>query len=83
MSVIWGGVCERHLKLRIGFLESGVGWIALARSDGLPFRRPGLQRFRPHDAAARIVSAQLPDLVRAGRGGTPPYWPTISVDKIV
>jgi uncharacterized protein len=28
-SVIWGGVCERHPKLRIGFLESGGGWIAL------------------------------------------------------
>jgi predicted TIM-barrel fold metal-dependent hydrolase len=28
MSVIWGGVCERHPKLRIGFLESGGGWIA-------------------------------------------------------
>ena len=28
MSVIWGGVCERHPKLRVGFLESGGGWIA-------------------------------------------------------
>ena len=28
MSVIWGGVVERHAKLRIGFLESGGGWIA-------------------------------------------------------
>jgi predicted TIM-barrel fold metal-dependent hydrolase len=28
MSVIWGGVCERHPKVRIGFLESGGGWIA-------------------------------------------------------
>jgi predicted TIM-barrel fold metal-dependent hydrolase len=28
MSVIWGGVCERHPKIRIGFLESGGGWIA-------------------------------------------------------
>ena len=28
MSVIWGGVCERHPKLRIAFLESGGGWIA-------------------------------------------------------
>src|SRR5262252_70866 len=24
----WGGVCERHPKLRIGVLESGGGWIA-------------------------------------------------------
>ncbi|MBV9862738.1 MAG: amidohydrolase [Alphaproteobacteria bacterium] len=28
MAVIWGGVCERHPKVRIGFLESGGGWIA-------------------------------------------------------
>src|SRR5262244_1829327 len=28
MAVIWGGVCERHPKIRIGFLESGGGWIA-------------------------------------------------------
>src|SRR5499427_6354176 len=28
MAGIWGGVCERHPKIRIGFLESGGGWIA-------------------------------------------------------
>ena len=28
LSVIWGGVCERHPKIRIAFLESGGGWIA-------------------------------------------------------
>ena len=28
MAVIWGGVCERHPKIRIAFLESGGGWIA-------------------------------------------------------
>ena len=28
MSVIWGGVCDRHPRVRIGFLESGGGWIA-------------------------------------------------------
>jgi len=28
MSMIWGGVCERHPDLRVGFLESGGGWIA-------------------------------------------------------
>jgi predicted TIM-barrel fold metal-dependent hydrolase len=28
MSVIWGGVCERHPRVRIAFLESGGGWIA-------------------------------------------------------
>jgi predicted TIM-barrel fold metal-dependent hydrolase len=27
MSVIWGGVCERFPQIRIGFLESGGGWI--------------------------------------------------------
>ena len=28
MSVIWEGVCDRHPKVRIAFLESGGGWIA-------------------------------------------------------
>src|SRR5512134_1924600 len=28
MSVIWSGVCDRHPRVRIGFLESGGGWIA-------------------------------------------------------
>ena len=28
LAVIWGGVCERHPKLRIAFMESGGGWIA-------------------------------------------------------
>jgi len=28
MSVIWEGVCDRHPKVRIGFMESGGGWIA-------------------------------------------------------
>jgi uncharacterized protein len=28
LAMIWGGVVERHPKLRIGFLESGGGWIA-------------------------------------------------------
>ena len=28
LSMIWGGVCERHPELRVGFLESGGGWIA-------------------------------------------------------
>ena len=27
-GVIWGGVVERHPKIRIAFLESGGGWIA-------------------------------------------------------
>jgi predicted TIM-barrel fold metal-dependent hydrolase len=28
LAVIWGGVCEKHPTVRIGFLESGGGWIA-------------------------------------------------------
>jgi predicted TIM-barrel fold metal-dependent hydrolase len=28
MSVIWNGVCDRFPQVRIGFLESGGGWIA-------------------------------------------------------
>ena len=28
LSVIWSGVCERFPKVRIGFLESGGGWVA-------------------------------------------------------
>src|SRR6266702_6313301 len=28
LAVIWGGVCEKHPKIRIGFLESGGGWVA-------------------------------------------------------
>ncbi len=28
MAVIWGGVVDRHPKLRVAFLESGGGWIA-------------------------------------------------------
>ena len=28
LACIWGGVCERHPKVRIGFLECGGGWIA-------------------------------------------------------
>jgi predicted TIM-barrel fold metal-dependent hydrolase len=28
LSVLWGGVCERFPKIRIGFLEAGGGWIA-------------------------------------------------------
>ena len=28
LSVIWDGVCERFPQIRIGFMESGCGWIA-------------------------------------------------------
>ena len=69
LAVIWGGVCEKHPKIRIGFLESGGGWIApwLDRMDR-HFDDQGFNDQRPEDAAQRIVPAQLLDLVRAGRG---------------
>jgi predicted TIM-barrel fold metal-dependent hydrolase len=28
LSIIWDGVCERYPKIRLGFMESGGGWIA-------------------------------------------------------
>ena len=28
MSVVWGGIADRHSKLRVGFLELGGGWVA-------------------------------------------------------
>jgi uncharacterized protein len=28
MSVLWEGVCDRHPRVKIGFMESGGGWIA-------------------------------------------------------
>ena len=28
MSIVWGGVCDRFPGIRVGFLESGGGWIA-------------------------------------------------------
>ena len=37
LSVIWGGVVDRHPRLRVAFLESGGGWIA-----------PGLDRMDRH-----------------------------------
>ena len=40
LSVIWGGVADRHPRLRIAFLESGGGWMApwLDRTDRLAAR---------------------------------------------
>ena len=38
MSVIWGGVCERHPKIRIAFLIRGRLDSALARQNGPTFR---------------------------------------------
>ena len=57
LSMIWGGVCERHPKLRVGFLEFGRRLDrAVARPHGPPFRRPGLQRQRPQDPARATSS---------------------------
>ena len=58
MSMIWGGVCERHPKLRVAFLESGGGWIApwLDRMDrhfdDQGFNNSGLKK-RPSDLFRR------------------------------
>src|SRR5258707_6310815 len=47
LAVIWGGGCENHPKIRIGFLESGGGWIApwLDPVDG-HFDHQGFNRSR-------------------------------------
>ena len=48
MSMIWGGVCERHPKLRVALPRIGRRLDrAVARPHGPPLRRQGLQRFRP------------------------------------
>jgi predicted TIM-barrel fold metal-dependent hydrolase len=58
LSMIWGGVCEKHPKLRVGFLESGGGWIApwLDRMDrhfdDQGFNDSGL-KMRPSDIFRR------------------------------
>ena len=44
MSVIWGGVVDRHPRLRIAFLESGGGWIA-----------PWLDRMDRHFDRSRVL----------------------------
>src|SRR5215831_15349226 len=46
LSVIWGGVVDRHPRLRVAFLESGGGWIAwtgtsMTRVSTSPHRRRG------------------------------------------
>ena len=79
MSMIWGGVCERHPEAPRRL--PGIGRRldrAVARPHGPPFRRPGLQRFRPEDPAERPVPAQLLDLLRAGRGQPQARSPNIS-----
>ena len=79
MSVIWGGVCDRHPRVRIGFLESGGGWIApwLDRMDR-HFDDQGFNDSGLSHAAERAVPAQLLDLVRAGRGQPRACSPTTS-----
>ena len=58
LAVIWGGVCQKHPKIRIGFLESGGGWIApwLDRMDrhfdDQGFNDSGL-KIRPSDLFRR------------------------------
>ena len=71
MSMIWGGVCDRHPRLRVAFLESGGGWIApwLDRMDR-HFDDAGFNDSGLLHAPQRAVPAQLLDLVRAG-GGQP------------
>ena len=67
LSVIWGGIVDRHPRLRIAFLEFGRRLdLTLARPHGPALRRPGLQRDRPEDAAERALPAQLLDLFRTG-----------------
>ena len=69
MSVIWGGIADRHPKIARRLSRIGRRLDRpLARPHGPSFRRPGLQRFRAVDAAERNLPAQLLDLVRAGRG---------------
>ena len=42
LAVVWGGVCDRHPKIRIGFLEGRRRLDrALARAHGPALRRPG------------------------------------------
>jgi predicted TIM-barrel fold metal-dependent hydrolase len=62
MSMIWGGVCERHPKLRGAFLESGGGWIApwLDRMDrhfdDQGFNDSGLKN-RPSDCSGATAGS--------------------------
>ena len=71
LSVIWGGVCERFPQIRIGFLESGGGWIApwLDRMDR-HFDDQGFNDSGLKTPTERAVPAELLDLLRAG-GGRP------------
>ena len=61
--MIWGGVCERHPKIRVGFLESGGGWIApwLDRMDrhfdDQGFNDCGLKT-RPSESSGAIAGSR-------------------------
>ena len=63
LSVIWGGVVDRHPRLRIAFLESGGGWIApwLDRMDR-HFDDQGFNdtapKTRPSEICWPIISAR-------------------------
>jgi uncharacterized protein len=78
MSVIWGGMCERHPRLRLGFLESGGGWIApwLDRMDrhfdDQGFNDSGLKT-RPSELFKRNCWISFEPVEGASRS-----WPTIS-----
>src|SRR5260370_258803 len=56
LSVIWGGVVDRHPRLRVAFLESGGGWIPpwLHPLDR-PFDGQGFNRPSPMTEAIRIA----------------------------
>ena len=79
MSMIWGGVCERHPKLRVGFLESGGGWIApwLDRMDrhfdDKGFNDSGLT-IRPSELFQRNCWISFEPVEGSDRR----RWPTIS-----
>ena len=48
LSVIWQGVCDRHPKVRIGFLESGGGWTRSGSTGWIATSRPGLNDSAQH-----------------------------------
>jgi predicted TIM-barrel fold metal-dependent hydrolase len=76
MSMIWGGACERHPKLRVGFLESGGGWIApwLDRMDrhfdDQGFNDSGLSR-RGRANCSGAIAGSRSNLSRAASKSSP------------
>jgi uncharacterized protein len=78
MSVIWGGVVDRHPRLRIAFLESGGGWIAprLDRMTGISTTRASTI---PPRRCGRASSSSGIAGSRSSRSRTAsPCWPIIS-----